>query len=233
MKQAYTIVVIGAGTTGISLAAHLLRHAPVLKEQVSCSNPLFPATMDLCGSWDVKKEATMKKQSDLIPEGVYWIQRNVAEISPVENRLLLENGTVIVYEMLNVAAGIQIHWNHIKGLKVLIGKNGVCSNYSYDYTDAIWREIQQFKGGNAIFTHPNTPIKCGGAPQKIMYLAEEYFCRQSVREKSKIMFQTAPPHIFHVPRYASSLEKVIQRKQIITNFHQNVVEINAEKRSDF
>lgn len=89
------------------------------------------------------------------------------EISPVENRLLLEDGTVIAYEMLIVAAGIQMHWNHIKGLKESIGKNGVCSNYSYDYTDATWREIQQFKGGNAIFTHPNTPIKCGGAPQKL------------------------------------------------------------------
>ncbi|AHA75705.1 sulfide-quinone reductase (plasmid) [Bacillus thuringiensis YBT-1518] len=51
----------------------------------------------------------MKKQSDLIPEGVHWIQRNVVEISPVENRLLLEDGTVIAYEILIVTAGIQIH----------------------------------------------------------------------------------------------------------------------------
>ncbi|EKS8373703.1 hypothetical protein QC456_006320 [Bacillus cereus] len=51
----------------------------------------------------------MKKQSDLIPEGVHWIQRNVVEISPVENRLLLEDGTVIAYKILIVTAGIQIH----------------------------------------------------------------------------------------------------------------------------
>jgi sulfide:quinone oxidoreductase len=29
------------------------------------------------------------------------------------------------------------------------------------------------KGGNAFFTVPNSPIKCIGAAQKIMYLAEE------------------------------------------------------------
>ena len=34
-----------------------------------------------------------------------------------------------------------------------------------------------FQNGNAIFTFPNTPIKCAGAPQKIMYLAEDYFRR--------------------------------------------------------
>ncbi len=36
-----------------------------------------------------------------------------------------------------------------------------------------WNQISNFKQGNAIFTHPNTPIKCGGAPMKIMYLAED------------------------------------------------------------
>ena len=35
--------------------------------------------------------------------------------------------------------------------------------------------LQAFKGGNAIFTFPNTPVKCAGAPQKIMYLADEFW----------------------------------------------------------
>ncbi|UOB98691.1 hypothetical protein BTI679_60910 (plasmid) [Bacillus wiedmannii] len=88
MKQAYTIVVIGAGTAGISLAAHLLRHAPVLREQVAIIDPAqthyFQPLWTFAGAGIVQKEATMKKQSDLIPEGVHWIQRKVSEISPGE-----------------------------------------------------------------------------------------------------------------------------------------------------
>ena len=48
-------------------------------------------------------------------------------------------------------------------------------NYSANTVTDTWKEIQNFEGGNAIFTVPNTPIKCLGAPQKIMYLAEDYF----------------------------------------------------------
>ena len=34
-----------------------------------------------------------------------------------------------------------------------------------------------FKGGNALFHMPGTPIKCPGAPQKIIYLAADYWRR--------------------------------------------------------
>ena len=91
------------------------------------------------------------------------------------------------------------------------------------------REIEKFKR-KCGFTHPNTPIKCGGAPQKIMYLAEEYFSNSGVRNKSEVMFYTANANIFQVPRYANTLEQVLERKQIITNYNKNLVEIIAEKK---
>lgn len=37
-----------------------------------------------------------------------------------------------------------------------------------------WKALQNFKEGNAVFTFPNTPVKCAGAPQKIMYLSDAY-----------------------------------------------------------
>ena len=61
------------------------------------------------------------------------------------------------------------------GLPQALGTPGVGSNYSHLTVNDTWKAIQNFKGGNAIFTVPNSPIKCLGAPQKIMYLAEAYF----------------------------------------------------------
>lgn len=37
-----------------------------------------------------------------------------------------------------------------------------------------WKALQEFKEGNAVFTFPNTPVKCAGAPQKIMYLSDAF-----------------------------------------------------------
>ena len=51
----------------------------------------------------------------------------------------------------------------------------VCSNYWRESVEKTYPALQAFKGGNAIFTFPNTPVKCAGAPQKIMYLADEFW----------------------------------------------------------
>lgn len=51
----------------------------------------------------------------------------------------------------------------------------VCSIYSPDTVTKVFDKIKQTKSGHAIFTYPNSPVKCPGAPQKIAYLAEEYW----------------------------------------------------------
>ena len=40
-----------------------------------------------------------------------------------------------------------------------------------DYT---WEVLSAVQGGDLLFTFPNGPIKCAGAPQKIMYLADAH-----------------------------------------------------------
>lgn len=47
--------------------------------------------------------------------------------------------------------------------------------YSTDEVNNVFQAIKRTKDGEAIFTFPKPPIKCPGAPQKIMYLAEDYF----------------------------------------------------------
>lgn len=168
-----------------------------------------------------------REESSLIPEGVQWIKAAADSFDPENNTVVTIDGENIEYDYLVVAAGIQINWNKVKGLKEAIGKKGVCSNYSYEYVDSTWESIQSFQGGTAIFTHPNTPIKCGGAPQKIMYLTDDAFRKNGVREDSKIIFASASDNIFAVKKYADTLEQVIERKGIETKYQRNLVEINA------
>lgn len=59
-------------------------------------------------------------------------------------------------------------------------ESGVCSNYSANYVEKTYKSLRNFQEGNVIFTYPNTPVKCGGAPQKICYIAEEYLQRVGI-----------------------------------------------------
>lgn len=87
----------------------------------------------------------------------------------------------ISYDYLVLALGISLDFDRVTGLVSALDDETqpVCSNYSHRTVEKTWRCIQQFSGGNALFTFPDSPVKCAGAPQKIMYLFEDYLRKVS------------------------------------------------------
>lgn len=233
-KMHYKIVIVGGGSGGISTAARLLKASHNLRGQVAVIDPsdkhYYQPLWTLVGAGEVKKQVTQRAEASVIPNGAVWIRDAVSEFFPEDNRLATKSGNTVTYDYLVVAPGIQIDWDKVKGLRENMGKNGVCSNYAYEYAESTWENLRNFKGGTAIFTAPNTPIKCGGAPQKIMYLAEDYFRKLGIRQRSKVLFASGGTVIFGVKKYAQALNKIIQKRDIQTQFGRNLVEINGEKR---
>jgi sulfide:quinone oxidoreductase len=228
----HEIVVIGGGNAGISVAARLGRSGAA--EDVAIIEPsdthYYQPLWTLVGGGVFPKERSVRSEASVIPRKSRWIQDSVAEVRPDENLLVLASGKTVRYEFLVVAPGIQIDWHKVKGLPEALGKDGVCSNYSYDSVDKTWQFIRDFKGGNAIFTQPSTPVKCGGAPQKIAYLADDAFRKAGVRDRANITFATAGASIFGVKKYADTLTRVYQRKGIDVRFRHELVEIRAASK---
>ncbi|MCG3086424.1 NAD(P)/FAD-dependent oxidoreductase [Sporosarcina cyprini] len=234
MKTSYRVVIVGGGSAGISVAARLLRQSQALMGEVAIIDPAkkhyYQPLWTLVGGGAAKKEDSERSMGSLIPQGAVWIQDAVTSFSPEENALTIAEGNTLTYDYLVVASGIEINWNAIKGLSENLGTKNVCSNYSYEHVDYTWETIRSFKGGTALFTHPASPVKCGGAPQKIMYLAEDHFQRSDVRDKTKVIFGSANPAIFDVEKYRLALEKVVERKQIDARFRRNLIEIKADEK---
>lgn len=90
--------------------------------------------------------------------------------------------------------------------------------------------LRNFKEGNAIFTFPNTLIKCAGAPQKAMYLSEEFLRKSGKRQKANVMFNTSAGVIFSVKKYADALHKVIQDREINVNFRHELIEVKPDTK---
>jgi sulfide:quinone oxidoreductase len=116
----------------------------------------------------------------------------------------------------------------IEGLKEAMDLGVVCSNYTDP--EYVWSQLKNFKGGTALFTQPNTPIKCGGAPQKIMYMAEEHFRNKKVRAKTNVIFATPGTVIFGVPEFAETLNKIIAERDIILKTYYAPIKIDGEKQ---
>ncbi len=184
----------------------------------------------LVGGGAAQREETVRPQASVIPDGVQWIKARAERLDPDQDQVVLEGGEAIGYDVLIVAAGIELHWAGIKGLEGAVGRDGICSNYSYDTVESTWRTIQAFEGGTALFTMPPPPIKCAGAPQKIAYLADDAFRRQGVRDRSKVIYAAGTPGLFAVPEYAKTLSGVVARKGIETRFQHVLVEVRPQDR---
>lgn len=229
----HQIIIVGGGSAGISVAARLTK-GWFNKLDVAVIEPsdkhYYQPQWTLVGGGVVKKEVTEHTEASVMPRRATWIRDGVAEFHPDQNYVVTRGGQTMTYDWLVVAAGIQINWGKIPGLKESVGKNGVCSNYSYDTVDSTWENIRNFRGGNALFTHPSGAVKCGGAPQKIMYLAEDYFRRAGIRDKSNVIFAAAGPSLFAVDRYRKTLEAVVARKQIDCRFRHELIEIRPSAK---
>lgn len=229
----YQIVVVGGGTAGITVAAQLTRGL-FNKTDVAIIEPsdkhYYQPAWTLVGAGTFRKAATIRDEASVIPRRATWIRDSVVEFNPEHNQLQTSDGRLIEYDYLIVAAGIQINWDAVPGLKDAVGHGGVCSNYSIDTVDSTWEAIKSFQGGTAIFTSPKGAIKCGGAPQKICYLAEDYFHRQGVRKKARVIFAAPADKIFSVPVYQHALEQIVSRQGIETLFKHHFVEIRPDSK---
>jgi sulfide:quinone oxidoreductase len=232
----YPILIVGGGNAGISVAAQLLRKdkkLPIAIIEPSDKHYYQPA-WSLVGAGIFNKAKTVHSEASVIPKGATWIRDAVTSFKPEENKVYLNNGLSLTYDYLIVAPGIQLNWGEVKGLKENLGKNGVCSNYDFRYADYTWTCIQQTHKGKAIFTNPHTPVKCGGAPQKIMYLASDYFRKQGRDKQIEVAMWSGGTRVFGVPKYEEVLKGIIAERHINMQFHQKLVEIDGEnKRAKF
>jgi sulfide:quinone oxidoreductase len=218
-SKTHDVLIIGGGTAGITVAARLRKARPSL--DIALVDPsekhYYQPFWTLVGGGVYPREVTERAEGKLIPNGVTWLQDSVATMDPDANSVTLGSGATVSYRYLVVCPGIQLNWSAIPGLQETVGKNGVCSNYTYDLVPYTWETLKGLKGGKLIFTQPSTPIKCGGAPQKIMYLAADHLRRKGHLQASNIQFMSPGTVVFGVKEFEVTLKKIIARYGI--DFH--------------
>ncbi len=226
----HQVLIIGGGTAGIMVAAQLRRASPKL--DIGLIEPAethyYQPAWTLVGANTYDYDETARPMKGLIPSGVDWIKEYAETIDPSANKVVTKDGKEFSYEYLVVCPGLKIDNSLVEGLTEAIDKGVICSNYTK--STHTWEVLKNFKGGTALFTQPTTPIKCGGAPQKIMYLADDYFRKSGVRGKSEVVFATPGSIIFGIKEIAKTLMEVVDRKDINLRFGHELVKVDGENQ---
>ncbi len=249
------IVIVGGGLAGMSTAARLTLNLDnpditVIEPQKLSVSYQPGQTLVGSGIWD--EDDIAYERDNFVPDGVKVIKEKAILFNPQENKLTTDKGTVVSYDYLIVAMGLQLDFERIKGLeeagrayssgdntKLLkaLGDDGICSIYTAQGATKTWEQMQKYvaqaKSGKKtkfIFTHPSTPIKCGGAPKKIMYLANARLKEEGARENAELSFYPNGGAMFGVPEYHDAILEQFKREDFKWHYRHNLIEVDKEKK---
>ena len=225
------IVIVGGGTAGISVAARLLRkghHDVALIEPADTH--YYQPLWTLVGGGQAKASTTARPEASVMPKGARWIRNSAVSVDPDGRTVSCADGSTYEYDVLVVCPGIQLDWDRTEGLQDTLGKDGVSSNYRFDLAPRTWEFIRDLRSGSAVFTMPLGPIKCAGAPQKIAYLASDYWRSQGVLDDIDVHLVVPTPRLFGVPAIADSLDTIAADYGITVHTNAEVTSVDAAGR---
>ena len=225
----YDVIIVGGGSAGIATAASLLKRRPGL--DIVVIEPrykhFYQPGFTMVGGGIFEPAQPQVLTEDVMPAGVRWVRTAAAGFEPRHNQVILEDGTRIGYRQLVVASGLKLHWGAVEGLRESLGKNGVTSNYRFDYAPYTWELVQNLRSGRAIFTKPPMPIKCPGAPQKAMYLSCDHWLRNQRLADIEVKFCSANAALFDVEHFVPALMQYVQKYDANLDFFHNLVAVDG------
>lgn len=229
----FDVVIVGAGSGGIAVAASLLKRRKSLRIALiePSKSHYYQPGWTMVGAGVFSAPETQRPTDTLIPKGVTWIEESVLSFFENENYVCLSNKEQVHYDHLVVAAGLKLDWGKIEGLPETLGKNGVTSNYRYDLAPYTWELVQKLKKGTAIFTQPPMPIKCAGAPQKALYLSADYWFKENLLNDIDVNFYNSGGVLFSVDAYVPALSEYMKKYQAKLHFSNTLVKIDGQTKT--
>jgi len=237
------IVIVGGGAGAIMALARL--HREISNPDITIIAPnelhIYQPGQVFQAAGLYTHDDLIKENKDFIPDDVTWIKDEVKSFDPENNTLMTRNEETVQYDYLVVAAGIDYHYEWIRGLKEEdIGTKGISSVYLNNFEKGTteggsitWDWFNELKQAAAtdnkkprvIYTQPATAIKCGGAPQKILYLSADHLKKSGL--SAEYTFATAGGKLFGLKPIADSLSQVQKRYDTITNkFKHNLIALD-------
>ncbi|MBD3807235.1 MAG: NAD(P)/FAD-dependent oxidoreductase [Epsilonproteobacteria bacterium] len=249
------ILIVGGGLAGVATSALLMRtleNADITIIEPNPKSVSYQPGQTLIGSGLWTKDDITYETADFMPDGVKWIKEKAVEFDPEKNSVKTDKGQVISYDYLVVAAGLKLDFARIEGLGItqtitsmgdnsdvrkVVGKNGIASIYFADGATDTWTQMQEFiekaKSGKKVkglFTDPNTPIKCGGAPKKIMYLTDARLREAGARANAELTLYPNGGKLFGIKAYNEAMIKQFATRDMKYQFKHNLIGVDPAKK---
>lgn len=212
------LIILGGGTAGTMMANHLNHHLRSPEWEISIidekeEHHYQPGYLFL--PFDIyTPEDIIKTIDEFIPKGVHLIRQKIDRIDANGNKVMLQNGAVMPYDLLIVATGAKIAPEETEGMQGSEWQKSVFDFYSFEGSLALRNKLRDWEGGKLVVHITEMPIKCPVAPLEFAFLADSFFKHKHMRDKVEITYVTPLSGAFTKPKATEALEHLLAEKHI-------------------
>ena len=229
------LVILGAGTAGTMMLNKLHKAIDLNKwkltivdnEKTHYYQPGF-----LFIPFGVYSEAdVVKPKEKFFPEGMNMINSEIWKVIPEYNKVHLQNGITLDYDILIIATGSKLAPEETEGLTGELWKKDIFDFYTLDGAKALAEKFKTWDGGKLVINITEMPIKCPVAPLEFAFLADAFFEDRGIREKVHIQYVTPLAEAFTKHKCAEVLGHFLEDKgiELVAEFNTGRID-NDEKK---
>ena len=227
------LLILGAGTAGTIMASHLRK---------KLSKPDWTITLIdrapdhyyqpgyLFMPFGIYTEDDVRRpMKRTVPRGIDYREADVDRIDTETNRVLLQDGTGIPYDILIIATGVHPAPDQVEGMVNGDWRKNVHEFYTFEGAQALTERMKSWQGGKLVVHICEMPIKCPVAPLEFCFLADAWLQKQGLRDKTEITYVTPMSGAFTKPVASGILSKLLDEKRISVVHDFAIARVDADK----
>jgi sulfide:quinone oxidoreductase len=223
------VVVLGGGTGG-TIAANRLRRAlgddVVITVVDKDDDHVYQPGLLFLPFGMASAEDLVRPRARQLRDGVRFTDVGVERVDVDADRVYLEGGGTLDYDVLVVASGARLLPEETEGLTGPGWGGRVFTFYDLPGATALAGALRDFTGGRLVVNVVDVPIKCPVAPLEFCFLADWYFRERGIRDAVELVYVTPLDAAFTKPVAAATLGSLLEEKgiELVTEFNTGAVE---------
>jgi len=225
------VVVLGGGTGGTMVANRLRRRFDMDELEIHVvdrdDRHVYQPGLLFVPFGLARVDDIVRRRRRQLHGGIVFHENEVAEVWIERDEVLLDDGTVLPYDVLVVATGARLQPEETDGLTGPGWNERVFTFYAPDGAELLHRALSSLRSGTVVVNLVDMPIKCPVAPLEFAFLADWFFRDAGRRSDIELVYATPLDGAFTKPVASQRLTGLLAEKHIelVTEF--NVGEVDG------
>ena len=229
------LLILGAGTAGTIMASTLRKKLPkgewTIRLLDRAPDHYYQPGFLFMPFGIYSEDDVRRPMKRTVPRGIDYREADIDRIDAETNRVFLQDGTEVPYDILIVATGAHPAPEQVEGMVNGDWRKNVHEFYTFEGAKALTERLKSWQGGRLVVHICEMPIKCPVAPLEFSFLADAWLEEKGLRDQTEIIYVTPMSGAFTKPVASGILSRLLEEKRISVVHDFAIARVDAEKKA--